>query len=156
MTKLAAPLILAAHAEVLPTLAGWGAAEGRPAVLVIEGAPLRRDDPREYLTLGYVPDADAATVAFEPVPNAQAQSREAGTIVSQLVSAQADVATARDRVGVLVGSWVGWLAGDRTLGGRVLPGSEVHVAVDLALVTTRSGATATAIVTITYTAVTYG
>lgn len=156
MTRLAAPLILAAHVAKLPTLSRWGTVDGRPAVAVYEGAALRRDDVREYVTLGHVAGGDDPTVSFEPVPNAQNQLREAGTIVSQLIVGAADVATARDRVTALLEPWVGWLGDDRTLGGRLLPGSMLSTTIDLALATVTRGATANALVTITYTATTYG
>lgn len=155
MTVLAAPAIIAAHATKLPTLAGWGAAGARPAVAVFEGAAVRRDDVREWLTIGYVADADDPTVSLEPVPDAQGQTREAGTIVSQLIVGGADVATARARVFELVAPWAAWLVADRTLGGALLPNSQTRLTADVALATTRAGATGNALVTVTYTATTY-
>lgn len=150
MTKLAAPGILAAHVTNLPTLDGWD------TVAVSEGAALRQDDVREYLTLGYVAGSTDPAVSLEPVSPAQGQTREAGSIVSQLVVAAADVAAARTRTFDLLTAWVAWLASDRTIGGAVLANSDAHLVADVALATTRSGATANALVTITYTAVTYG
>jgi hypothetical protein len=150
VTRLAAPLILAAHVATLPTLDGWG------GVAVYEGAALRGDDVREWVTVGHVAGGDDPAISFEPTSDGQAQNREAGTINSQLIVAAPDVATARGRAADLLGAWVGWLAADRTLQARLLAGSEVRVGIDLALVTTRSGATANALVTITYTATTYG
>ena len=147
--KLAAPLIVGAHVDVLPSLPGWS------GVAVLEGAPLRRDDLREYATVGYVAGADGPTLALEPVPASQGQTREAGTVASQLIVAAADVATARTRVFALLASWAQWLADDQTLGGALLKGSDLHLAVDVALATTRAGATANAVVTITYAATTY-
>jgi hypothetical protein len=155
--KLAAPAIIAAHVATLPTLTSWAAADGRPAVSVYEGAALRRDDVREWVTVGFVAGVTEPTVQFEPVPAAQGQqNREAGTVLSQLVTAQADVPTARDRVFALLADWVGWLGGDRTLGGSLQQGSQAHLLADVTLATTRAGATASAVVTVTYTAVTYG
>jgi hypothetical protein len=150
VTRLAAPLILAAHVDTLPTLPGWA------GVAVYEGAALRRDDVTEYLTIGYVAGAADATVSFEPMPTAQGQLREAGTIASQLIVGAADVATARARVTDLLEPWVEWLGSSRTLGGRLLPESQLSVTIDLARATTRAGAPANALVTITYTATTYG
>lgn len=155
--KLAAPAIIAAHVAGLPGLGSWAADGARPAVTVYEGAAVRRDDVREYVTVGYVAGAAAPAVTFEPVPAAQgSQNREAGTILSQLYTAQADVQTARARVFALLADWVGWMLGDRTFGGALLATSEAHLHVDVTLVTTRNGATADALVTVTYTAVTYG
>jgi hypothetical protein len=66
-----------------------------------------------------------------------------------------DVTAARARIFDLLADWSAWLVADRTLGGRLLP-SEVHLSADVTLATTRTGATAAAVVTITYTATTYG
>lgn len=161
--KLAAPLIIAAHVQRLPSLPAWAAVDGgRPGVAVYEGAALRRDDVREWITVGFVAGAAEPTISLEPVPAAQgAQNREAGTIVSQLVVAAADVATARGRVFDLIGEWTAWLIGDRTLAddagnGRLLGNSDVHVRADVTLATTRNGATGNALVTVTYSAATYG
>jgi hypothetical protein len=156
VTVLAAPRVIAAHAAALPTLPGWAADGDRPAVAVYEGAALRRDDVREYVTLGYVAGVDDPAVSLEPVPTAQGQNRERGTVVCQLIVAAADVPAARTRTFDLIGAWSGWLVTDRTLGGTLMHGSETHLAADVALATTRAGATANALVTITYTAVTYG
>jgi hypothetical protein len=150
MTRLAAPLILAAHAATLPTLDGWD------GVAVYEGAALRRDDVQRYLTLGYVAGSEDPTIALEPVPRTDRTTRESGTILSQLVVGDVDVPAARAAVFALLGPWAGWLLGDRTLGGALSPDSEAHLSADVALVTTRAGATANALVTITYTATTYG
>ena len=147
--KLAAPLIIGAHVDVLPTLPGWD------GVTVLEGAPLQRDELREYATVGYVAGADGPVVSLEPTPATQGQAREAGTVTSQLIVAAADVAAARARVFALLAAWAQWLAADSTLGGQLLKGSDLHLAVDVALATTRGGATANAVVTITYTATTY-
>jgi hypothetical protein len=150
MTRLAAPLIRAAHAAKLPTLTGWG------GVAVYEGAALRRDDVREWATIGYVAGDTGPAITLEPVPTAQgAQNRETGTITSQVLVAGDDVTAARARIFDLLADWAAWLVADRTLGGRLLP-SEVHLSADVALATTRAGATAAAVVTITYTATTYG
>jgi hypothetical protein len=150
VTVLASPLIIAAHVAVLPTLTGWA------GVPVYEGAALRRDDVDEYLTVGYVAGADDPQVSLEVVPHADGTTREAGTLACQLITAQADVATARARVFDLVAPWSAWLLRDRTLGGVLLPQSTAHLLVDVALATTRSGATANALVTVTYQATTYG
>lgn len=149
--KLAAPLIIAAHVTGLPTLDGWA------GLAVYEGAAPRRDDVREYLTLGYVGGTDEPAVTFEAVPTAQGQNREAGTITSQLIVAGPDVAAARGRTFDLIAAWSQWLVVDRTLGGVLSGGSEAHLGADVAIpTTTRSGATTNALVTITYRAVTYG
>jgi hypothetical protein len=150
VTVLAAPLILAAHAATLPTLEGWG------GVAVYEGAALRRDDVSEYVTLGYIAGAVDPTISLEPVPRPDGQTTEVGTIASQLITAQADVATARSRLFDLIAPWSAWLVRDRTLGRVLLGNSELHLSVDVALATTRSGATGNGLVTITYTATTYG
>jgi hypothetical protein len=154
--KLAAPLILAAHASTLPTLDGWGADGDRPAVAVYEGAALRRDDVDQYVTVGYVAGADGPTLALEPVPSGQGQTREAGTVACQLIVGGPDVPTARARVFDLLEPWAQWLATDRTLGGVLLSSTDLHLSADVALATTRAGATANAVVTITYAATTYG
>jgi hypothetical protein len=154
MTTLSAPRIIAAHVATLPTLPGW------QQVPVYEGAALRRDDVREWCTVGHVAGTDDATVSFEPGPTSQGQTRETGTITSQIVVAAADAATARARVFDLVAAWAAWLSTDRTLHigdePQLLTGSDLRLAADVALATTRAGATAGAVVTITYTAITYG
>jgi hypothetical protein len=122
---------------------------------VYEGAALRRDDVREWCTVGHVAGADGPTVSLEPAPATQGQTREAGTIASQVMVAAGDVATARGRVFDLLTPWAGWLAADSTLGGQLLKGSDLNLAVDVQLATTRAGATANAVVTITYTTITY-
>lgn len=149
MTILAAPLIIAAHVEHLPTLGAWS------GVPVYEGAALRRDDVAEWATIGYVAGSDGPTISLEPVPTAQgSQTQEAGTILCEVVVRAPDVSSARGRVFDLLADWASWLVTDRTLGGRLLP-SEVHLTADVTLATTRT-ATANAAVTITYTATTYG
>jgi hypothetical protein len=147
--KLAAPLIIGANVAKLPTLDGWS------AVAVYEGAALRRDDVREWCTVGHVGGADGPVVTLEPVPTSQGQASEAGTIVSELVVAAADVATARARVFALLAPWAAWLARDRTLDGALLSTSDLHLSADVALATVARGATASAVVTITYAATTY-
>lgn len=159
--NLAAPLVLAAHVAKLPTLPGWAADADRAAVAVYEGAAVRRDDVREWATVGYVAGADGPVVVLEPVRAGQGQTTEAGSVTSQLVVGADTVAAARDRVFDLLAAWAGWLAEDRTLAdadgrARLLPGSDVHLAVDVTLITTRAGATANAVVTATYQATTYG
>jgi predicted deacylase len=156
VTVLAAPLIIAAHVAKLPTLPGWVASGNRPAVAVYEGAALRRDAIREWCTVGFVAGQADPALSFEAIATAQNTTREAGSIVCQLVTAADDVATARTRVFELLAPWLGWITLDRTLGGKLTAGSEIHLAVDVALATTRAGATANALVTITYTALTYG
>jgi hypothetical protein len=148
--KLAAPLILAAHAATLPTLDGWD------GVAVYEGAAVRGDDVTEWVTLGYVAGVDGPTISLEPAPAGQSQTREAGTIACQLISAGPDVPTVRGRVFDLIASWSSWLAADRDLGGVLLSTTDLHLSVDLALATTRAGATGNATVSITYAATTYG
>jgi hypothetical protein len=152
--KLAAPLILAAHAATLPTLDGWG------KVAVFEGAAVRGYDVTEWVTLGYVAGADGPTISLEPAPAGQSQTREAGTIACQLISAGPDVPAVRGRVFDLITSWSSWLAADRTLvvdgKAQLLSTTDLHLSVDLALATTRAGATGSATVTITYAAITYG
>jgi hypothetical protein len=150
MTVLAAPQVIAAHVDTLPTLDGWA------GVRVFDGVPLTRGDVREWCTVGYVDGDTGPAVSLEPVPTAQgAQTREAGTVLAQLVVAAKDVPTARGRVFDLLAAWAGWLVADRTTSGRLLP-SEVHLSVDVSFVNTRPGITASAVVTITYTATTYG
>jgi hypothetical protein len=152
--KLAAPLILAAHAAILPTLPGWD------RVAVYEGAAIAADDVPEWVTLGYVAGSDGPAVSLEPVPARQSQTREGGTISCQLIVAADDVPAARARVFDLLTAWSAWLAADRTLaaGGQavLLSTSDLHLAIDVVLATTRAGATANAVVTITYEATTYG
>jgi hypothetical protein len=150
VTILAAPLILAAHAATLPTLPGWD------GVRVYEGAVMRRDDLQEWVSVGFVADQDSPTISLEPVPNAQGENREAGEVVCQLLTARRDVPTARARVFELLAPWAAWLVADRTLGGVLLAGSELHLRASVALATTRNGATGDALVTITYSATTYG
>lgn len=150
MTTLAAPAIIAAHVADLPGLDAWA------GVPVYEGAAPRRDDVREWATIGYVAGDTGPTVTLEPIPAAQGQqNRETGTITCQITAAAADVPAARARIFDLLADWAAWLVADRTLGGRLLP-SEVHLSADVTIPTTRAGATADAIVTITYTATTYG
>ncbi len=156
MTRYAAPLIIAAHVATLPTLPGWGADGERRAVPVYEGAALRRDDVDEYVTVGYVAGLDDPQVASEVVPRADGTTADVGQVVCQLVTAQGDVAAARARVFDLVEPWSDWLLRDRTLGGVLLPQSTAHLLLDVALATTRSGATANALVTVQYRATTYG
>jgi hypothetical protein len=147
--KLAAPAIIAAHTATLPTLAGWA------GVPVYEGAALRRDDVTEFATIGYVAGAADPAVSVQPVLAAQgSQNRETGSVLCQVVTAQADVAAARARVFDLLAPWAAWLAADRTLGGA-LQSSELTLSADVTLAATRAGGTGNAIVTITYTASTY-
>lgn len=159
--KSAAPRYLAAHAAHLPTLPGWGADGDRPAVTVYEGARPDRGDVRRWVTLGYIGGDAGPAVHLEPVPGAQSQAQEAGTIGCSLVVAAADVPTARGAVFGLVESWAAWLAADATLQqatgqAQLLSDSTARLIVDVALTTTRAGATASALVVITYTATTYG
>jgi hypothetical protein len=148
--KLAAPLIIAAHAATLPTLDGWA------DVAVYEGQATRRDDVRQWVTLGYVAGDDGPAVHVEPSTNGQRQNIEAGSIACSLVATAADVAAARGAVFALLEPWTEWLATDRTLDAVLLPDSSLSLVADVALVTTRNGGTATAVVTITYSANTYG
>lgn len=159
--KLAAPLIIAAHVANLPTLPGWGADGDRPAVTVYEGSRTDRSDTRRYCTVGFVAGDDGPAVHTEPVTSGQGQNREAGSITSNLVVAERDVATARAAVFELVESWAQWLATDRTMPdangqAQLLPTSTASLVFDVVLTTTRAGATASAIVTVTYIAHTYG
>lgn len=148
--KLAAPLIIAAHVATLSTLTGWS------AVTVYEGAATRRDDVRQWVTVGYVAGLDGPAVHSEPVSNAQGQTVDAGSILSELVVVAADVASARAAIFALLTSWAAWLATDRTLAGAVLGNSSARLAFDVKLTTTRNGATAAAVVTVAYDARTYG
>lgn len=153
--RLAAPLVIAAHVETLPTLPGWD------TVAVFEGAFTRRDDMTRWATVGYVPNADGPAVHLEPVPDGQGQNREEGTVACSLVVAAADVPAARAASSDLLAAWSQWLATDRTMAGaggqaRLLGGSSAHLIADVVLTTTRGGATASALVTITYAARTYG
>jgi hypothetical protein len=161
MTRLAAPLIIAAHVDRLPTLDGWGADGGRPAVRVFEGGVPTREDLRRWCTVGYVAGDEGPAVHLEPVHDAQNQNREGGSITCQLIAAAPDVAAARTAVFDLLLPWSGWLSADPLLRdadgrARLMAGSSLSLAVDVVLATTRSGATASAVVTITYTAVSYG
>lgn len=161
MTKLAAPLILAAHVQTLPTLPGWGADGDRPAVAVHEGARLDRGDVRRWVTVGYVSGDDGPAVHLEPTHDRQSQNIEAGTIACELVVAGPDVATARGAVFDLLAAWSGWLSESPTLpdaGGqaRLMVGSALTLVADVVNRPTRAGATATALVSITYRATTYG
>lgn len=159
--KLAAPLIIAAHVAKLPTLPGWGADGDRPAVVVYEGAATKRDDVRRYCTVGYVAGDDGPAVHTEPITTGQGQNSEAGSIASNLVVTGKDVATARAAAFDLITSWAQWLATDRTMPdangqAQLLATSTASLVFDVVLSTTRGGATASAIVTVTYTAHTYG
>jgi hypothetical protein len=161
MTRLAAPLIIDAHLERLPTLEGWDAADERPAVRVFEGAREQRTDLRRWLTVGYLSGDAGPAVHLEPTHDAQSQNVEAGSIGCELIVAGADVATARAAAFDLLAPWSGWLQRESTLPNsegqaRLLPGSALSLIADVLLATTRAGATATAVVTITYTAMTYG
>lgn len=156
MIRLAAPAIVAAHVAALPTLAGWGAAGGFP-VRVFEGAPLTREGLRRWCTVGFVLGDDAADVVhLEPVVTAQQQTREAGSISSNLVVAAADVAAARAAIFPLLAAWAVWLRADAVGAAGLLPGSQLTLAADVTLTTTRAGGTANAVVTTSYTATTYG
>jgi hypothetical protein len=153
--KLAAPLIIAAHVANLPTLPGWS------DVAVFEGAATRRDDVRRYVTVGYVAGDDAPAVHSEPARVSQGQNVEAGSIACSLVVAAADVAAARAAAFDLLAAWSQWLDTARTMPdgsgqAQLLPTSTASLVYDIALTTTRSGATASAVVTVTYTAHTYG
>jgi hypothetical protein len=145
----------------LPTLPGWGAAGDRPAVQVYEGARLSRDDGGRYVTVGYIAGDDGPAVHTEPVTAGQGQNREAGSIASNLIVTAADVAAARAAAFDLIASWAQWLVDDPTMrdaGGQaqLLPTSTASLVFDVVLTTTRAGATASAIVTVTYNAHTYG
>jgi len=156
---LAAPLIIAAHLATLPTLDGWSADDptGRPAVQVFDGPRLDRGDMRRWCTVGFVPGADGPAVHLEPETNGQRQNLEVGSVDCSLVVAAADVPTARTAVFDLLAAWSQWLSTDRTLTGRLLAGSTTTLGgVDVALATTRAGGTASAVVTVTYQARTYG
>lgn len=153
--RLAAPLVIAAHVETLPTLPGWD------TVNVFEGAFTRSDDMPRWATVGYVPKADGPAVHFEPVSDGQGQNHEEGTIACSLIVTGADVPAVRTSSTDLLAAWAQWLATDRTMTGaggqaRLLAGSAAHLIADVALTTTRAGGTASALVTITYTARTYG
>jgi len=159
--KLAAPAIIGAIVAKLPTLEGWDAAGTRPATTVFEGAKTSRDDSRRWATVGYVSSEDGAAVHLEPVHLAQSQNREAGSIGCELIVTAANIATARTAAFELLLPWSVWLSRDPTLTGpdgkpALLAGSSLSLAADVVLTTTRAGATASAVVTITYTAVTYG
>ena len=154
MTKLAAPLIIAAHAAKLPTLTPWQPTGNRAAVVIAEGPVSRRDDVPEWLSLGYVSNADAAT-SFEAVSDAQGSTRDAGSITSQLVVAAADVPTARARTFELLEAWQQWLHTDRTLAGAVTQ-FDGHLLADVAFDTTRGGGRAITTVSVSYRAITYG
>lgn len=152
---IAAPLVIAAHVETLPTLPGW------ETVNVFEGAFTRRDDQRRWATIGYVPGDDGPAINLSPVSDGQNRNREEGSVGCSLVVAAADIPAARGAVFDLLSAWAQWLATDRTLAGtsgqaRVLAGSTAGLSVDVTLNPTRAGATASAVVTVTYTATTYG
>lgn len=150
MTRLAAPGIIAAQVAALPTLPGWG------AVRVFEGAPLTREGLRRWCTVGYVPGDDGPAVHLEPVVTAQAQTTEAGSILSHLVVGAADVAAARAVIFPLLAGWAAWLRADAIPAAGLLPGAYLALLADVTLTTTRAGGTATAVVTTSYTASTYG
>jgi hypothetical protein len=158
--KLAAPLIIAAHVATLPTLPGWGADGDRPAVKVFEGQRLDRGDVRRYCTVGYVSGDTGPAVHAEPVTTGQGQNAEAGSIACNLVVTAKDVAAARAAAFDLLASWAQWLATDRTMpaGGQaqLLGTSQASLLFDVVLTTTRGGATASTLVTVTYNAHTYG
>jgi hypothetical protein len=161
MTRLAAPLIIDAHLLTLPTLTGWGADGDRPPVRVFQGGVPTREDLRRWCTVGYVAGDEGPAVHLEPAHDAQNQNREAGNISCQLAAAAADFGAARTALFDLLLPWSGWLSADPTLrdadqAPRLLPGSTLSLAADVVLATTRAGATASAVVTITYTAVSYG
>lgn len=157
MSKLAAPLIIAAHLGKLPTLPAWQAVNGtRDAVVIGDGPLLRADDPAEWLSVGYVSTGGGApATTFEAVTDAQGSTRDAGSVSSELVVAAADVPTARARTFALLQEWQQWLSTDRTIGGAVTSG-EAHLLVDVALDVTRGGGRAISVVTVTYRATTYG
>jgi hypothetical protein len=162
MTRLAAPLIIDAHMLTLPTLTGWGRDGHRPPVRVFQSGVPTREDLRRWCTVGYVAGDEGPAVHLEPVHDAQNQNREAGSIACQLVAAAADFGAARTALFDLLLPWSAWLSADPTLRGdpdqapRLLPGSSLSLVADVASATTRAGATASAVVTITYTAVSYG
>jgi hypothetical protein len=152
--KLAAPLYVAAHVAHLPTLAGWD------TVTVYEGGRLDRGDIRRWATIGYVAGDDGPAVHVEPDTAAQGQTVEGGSIACNLVVIADDIPAARAAVFDLLAPWGQWLADDRTLAAalgqaELLPQSVASLVFDVALTTTRA-ATASAVVTITYTAHTYG
>lgn len=155
--KLAAPLIVDGLVELLPQRPSWAAAGDRAAVFVSDGPAVRADDTREWCTVGYVAETTDAALSFEAVPDAQGSSREAGAVVSGLVVAGDDIAAARQRTAVLLQEWADLLHRDRTLGGRLLAGSEAHLSADVALGQSRGGGgLATTLVVVNYRAVTYG
>jgi len=148
--KLAAPLIIAAHVAHLPTLTGWSGVD------VYEGQVTSRDAATRYVTVGYVAGIDGPTVHVAPVTDGQRKNRETGSVGCALVVADTDIAAARAAVFGLLEPWAEWVATDRSLAGVLLADSVVELVADVALITTRAGATATATVTLTYTAHTYG
>jgi hypothetical protein len=151
VTVTACGLIIDAHLSALPTLTGWD------LVTVAEGPLLRQDPPGRWCTIGWVSDDTGPQVSFVPVPDAQGGARESGTIGCGLYVAADDVTAARATLLPLVGAWAGWLTTDRGMGERLVGDSEAHLDADLTLGVTRSsGGLATARVTITYTAHTYG
>jgi hypothetical protein len=159
--KLAAPLIIAAHVAHLPTLPGWTGDGTRPAVAVYEGQRLDRGDGGRYVTVGYVAGDDGPAVHTEPETTGQGQNAEAGSIACNLVVTAPDVAGARAAAFDLIASWAQWLATNPTMPdgngqAQLLPTSRAALVFDVVLTTTRAGATASAVVTITYTAHTYG
>lgn len=156
MSKLAAPLIIAAHLVKLPTLPAFAANGTRDAVVVGDGPLLRDDDPAEWLTLGYVStSASGPATSFEAVTDAQGSTRDAGSFTSELLVAAGDMPAARARTFALLQEWQQWLGTDRTLGGAVTSG-EAHLRVDVTLDTTPGGARTISLVTVTYRATTYG
>lgn len=161
MTRLAAPVIVAAHLQHLPTLPGWDAAEGRPAVAVYDGPRPDRADVRRWVTVGYLTGEDAPSVHLEPRHTAQSQNVEAGSIGCELIVAGPTIGEARAALFDLLTPWSGWLQNEPTLPdeqgrARLMAGSQLSLVVDVVNRPTRAGATAVAVVTITYTATTYG
>jgi hypothetical protein len=153
--KLAAPLIIAAHTAHLPTLPGWA------GVAVYEGARIDRGDGGRYVTVGYVAGDDGPAVHTEPETSGQGQNTEAGSIACNLVVTAADIPAARGAAFDLLAAWAQWLAVSPTMPdgdgqAQLLPTSRLALVFDVVLTTTRAGATASAVVTVTYTAHTYG
>lgn len=150
MTRLAAPLIIAAHVATLPTLTGWS------AVVVTDGPRVSRDHLDRYATIGYIPGDDGPSLHLEPRPGAQQQTTEAGSIACALVVRGDDVPSARATLLDLLVPWADWLRADATLGGVLLAGSVLTLAADVTPSVPRGGGAASAVVSISYTATTYG
>jgi hypothetical protein len=161
MTRLAAPLIIDAHLQRLPALTGWAADGDRPAVAVFDGPRPDRSDVRRWVTVGYLTGENAPAVHLEPAHTAQSQNAESGSIGCELTVAGPDLGASRSALFDLLTPWSGWLQREPTLPdeqgkARLMPGSSLSLVVDVVNRPTRAGATAVAVVTITYSAVTYG